>query len=161
MTRNHRRRNIKPFPTFDKIQPIDPDEFNTTLNWCMNASIGKAIVENPSKRRLSIVDDDGKVSHIHFTDIPMNRILMAIQERYEDDTDKYFSVAMRIFELFSIMHKPEMAKWMRVDEEITEVHPAVTDVAATVMLNAEGKFPLDEFLAKVKELAETKYKYAE
>ncbi|MCL4559871.1 MAG: hypothetical protein M1281_04545 [Chloroflexi bacterium] len=161
MARKPKRKTIKRFPTYDQLLPIDPDEFNTALNWVQNVATQKAQVTNPTDMGLNLDFGDGRVDHITFTDIPMNRMMIALKERYEDDPDKMYSISMRIFALFKIMHDPTVAdKWMRKGEEegVTEVHPGVTDAAATVRLNEEGYFPLDEFLARVKELADTKYK---
>jgi hypothetical protein len=47
-----------------------------------------------------------------------------------------------------------LSDWVRGDfgEGIIEVHPAVINAAAIVMLNEHGEFPLEECLAKVKEI---------
>jgi len=158
MPRN--RKHIKEITllSFDKIQPVDPDEFDTALNWAMNAAARKAIVTNPSKMGLNLDLGDGEVQRITFTDIPMNRAMMALKERY-GSSDKMYSVTLRIFALFQIMHNPAMEKWMRNGQEgWTEVNPAVTEAAATVTLDGDGNFPVETFFDKVKELAETKYK---
>lgn len=158
MAKNRKPRRINPLPSYDKLQTIDPDEFDTALGWYMNAAAKKAIVENPTNLGLTLIDENGKVSGIRFTDIPLNRGMVALKERYGNDSDKYFSVATRMFALFKILHDPALGEWMRRGEEITEVHPAVIDAAATVRINFEGNFTLEEFIVKVKELANTKYK---
>lgn len=157
MPRHHKHTIGKPFRSPDQIEPIDPDEFDTALNWAMNAASRKAVVTDPSKMGLNLDLGNGRVEHIGFTDIPMNRALMALKERY-GDSEKMFFVSMRIFALFQIMHDPAMTKWMRQGGEFTEVHPAVTEAAATIMLNNDGNFPVDIFFAKVEELSKTKYK---
>ncbi len=157
MARNKGDNADKPLPKFDQIQPIDPDEFDTALNWAMNAASGKAIVTNPSKTRLNIDLGNGKVEQIGFTDIPINRAMMAITERY-GNSDKNYFVSMRMFALFHIMHNPAMNKWMKKGEEMIGLHPAVIEAAATVMLGSDGNFPVNSFLAKVEQVAKTKYK---
>jgi hypothetical protein len=84
--------------------------------------------------------EKGKVEQIGFTDIPMNRGMIALKERYGDDTDKFFSITMRIFAMIHIMHDPKMNKYMRESGEYTEFHPAVLDAAAVVMLDKDGNF---------------------
>ncbi len=154
------RRIVKPFPTFNQMGPIDPDEFNTALSWAMNAASKRAQITNPTKLGVNI-DLGGNIERISFTDIPLNRALVALKERYGDNTDKFFNISNRIFAFFHIMKDPAMALYIKKGVELTEVHPAVTDAAAEVMLDSEGNFPPDIFFSKVKELAATKYKAEE
>ena len=157
MTRN-RKQKIKPFPSYDKIQQIDPDEFITTFIWAMNAARGEAHLDSPTKQKLNIREDGGNISQIVFTDHPTNRVIFAIKERYRGDTDKFFSVATRIFAIGNILRDPSMSKWVKSTGENVELHTAVVAAAATVPINSEGEFNLDEFKSKVEELATTKYK---
>jgi hypothetical protein len=124
----------------------------------VNAGIGQAIVEDPTKRGLRILDEDGGVSEIRFADTPMNRMITALLERF-GATDEYASAASRIWALFGAIRQGELKEWIRPGEtaEITEIHPAVMDAAATVILTPDGKFPTEEFLAKVKELDQANY----
>lgn len=154
MARN--RRIVKPFPTFDQCNPIDPDEFKTALNWAVNAAAKRAKVTNPSKLGVNIELGDS-IERISFADSPLNRALVALKERYFDDSDKFINISRRIFALFDILRHPAMAAYTQVEGEFTEIHPAAADAAAEVMLDSKGNFPPELFLAKVKELAETKY----
>lgn len=157
MTTNRKRHQGKPFPKFKDAIPFDPDEFNTALNWYQNTAIKKAQITNPEEFGVNINMGNGKVEHISFTDIPMNRGMIALKERYGHDTDKFFSIAMRIFALIHIMHDDHLKKYQRIGEDFTEVHPAVTDAAALVMLGEDGFFPVELFISQVEELIKTKY----
>lgn len=158
MTKHRKRREMKPFPKMEEAQPFDPDEFNTALNWYQNAYMHQAHVSNPENYKVNIDYGNGKVDQIGFTDIPMNRGMIALKERYGHDTLKFFSITMRIWAMFHIMHDPNMKKYIRHGEEYDEFHPAVLDAAALVMLDKDGNFPVDVFFSKVEELIETKYK---
>jgi hypothetical protein len=77
----------------------------------MNAAVKRALVPSPTHFGLNL-DLGEKVEHISFTDIPMNRAMIALEERYGDDTDKFFSVTGRMWALFHIMHDPAMTEYM-------------------------------------------------
>jgi hypothetical protein len=158
MTRNRKKREIKPFPKFEDAQPFDPAEFNTALDWYENAALKKAQVDNPEKFGAIFDFGNGKVEEIRFTDIPMNRGMIALKERYGDDQDKFFSIVLRIQSLFKIYQDGVVEKYIRRKGEIVEIHPAVVDAAASVKLNDQGWFPVDKFLETVDELIHTKYK---
>ena len=72
MPRNRKRR-IKPFPTYDKILPIDLDEFITAVNWAMNAGVGKAVLDSPNKMKIGFVAEYGSEKRYSFTDVQAYR----------------------------------------------------------------------------------------
>lgn len=158
MARNRKKREIKPFPKFEDAQPFDPDEFNTALNWYQNAALNIAKIKNPNEYGFGFETGDGNVENYGFTDIPLNRGMFALKERYGDDQDKLFSMIFRIQALFKIMHDEQIKKYMREGGEYTEVHPAVTDAAAFAIIGNDGFFTVDEFIKTVEELIHTKYK---
>jgi len=158
MTRNRKKREIKPFPKFEDAQPFDPAEFITALEWYQNAALNIAKIENPNEFGFGFKSGDGKVNNYSFTDIPFNRGMFALKERYGDDQDKFFSIVVRTQALFKIMHDEKIKKYMREGGKYTEVHPAVTDVAAFAKVGKDGFFLIDEFIKTVEEFIHTKYK---
>ena len=158
MTRNKNKREIKPFPKFEDAQPFDPAEFNTALSWYENAALKKAKVDNPQDYGATFDFGNGKIERIAFTDIPLNRGMIALKERYGDDQDKFFSIVLRIQSLFKLYQDKNVEKYLRRNGEIVEIHPAVIDAAATVKLNDQGWFPVDKFIETVDELIHIKYK---
>ena len=158
MTKNRNSRYIKPLPKFEDAQPFDPAEFNTALDWYQNTALKIAKIENPNEFGFVFESGDGSVKNYSFTDIPFNRGMFALKERYGDDQDKFFSIVVRTQALFKIMHDEKIKKYMREGGEYTEVHPAVTDAAAFAIVGKDGFFPVDEFIVTVDELIHTKYK---
>jgi hypothetical protein len=156
--RNVIRRRPQRLPTFDEMQPLDIDVFNTAFNFAMNAYTGDAKVEDASKRGLNIVDDDGSVTEIRFTDIPMNRMMTALLERFGANS-QCASATGRIWALLDLLRNDQLKDWVRKgdDASFVEIHPAVIDAAATVMMDSHGQFPLDDFLSKVKEIDQARY----
>ena len=158
MPRKRKPKRDKPLPTFEEMPPIDPDVFIVAINFAMNAASGNAITDDPTKMGVNLLDEDGSVSKIRFADIPMNRAMLALKERFAGDSDMFASAATRMFALGNIFEDPRFYKWIKHGNDSDEVHEAVIEADATVMLDAEGEFPPDEFLLKVEELTETKYK---
>jgi len=157
MTTNRKKYQGLRFPKMEEAMPFDPDEFNTALNWYQNTYMNEAKIDKPSKFGVNLDYGNGKVDHIRFTDIPMNRGMIALKERYGHDTNKFFSISMRIFAFIHIMHEERLKKYTIAGEDFVKIHPAVTDAAALVMLDEHGNFPVDAFIEKVEELIKTKY----
>lgn len=152
------KRREKPMPSFEGMVVIDPDEFSTAVNFAINASSGQAITIDPSKMKFNLEQPDGSVDQFRFTDTPTNRVIFALQERYGKASAKFYSATCRFLAYVKILRSPELSEWVRRGSTVTEIHPAVIDAASSVTMDSEGDFPIPQFIARVKELAATKYR---
>lgn len=158
MPRKHKPKRDKPLPPFEEMPPIDPDVFIVAVNFAMNAASGNAITDDPTKAGINLVEENGSVSELRFTDIPMNRAMLALKERFAGDSAMFSSAATRMFALGKVLEDPRLSKWIKHGDDSDEVHEAVIETAATIRLDANGEFPLDKFILQVEELTESKYK---
>lgn len=101
---------------------------------------------------INIAEDDGAVSRIELTDIPVNRAAIAVRNQFPDGT--FQPIMMRLWALGEIMRWPEAAAYRRPapdnpnQEEISE---ALFKVAATMPLNPKGNFNRKTYYKRVAE----------
>jgi hypothetical protein len=138
-----------------RVNPVTREELGFAVAVGGAAASYKMPTPSPTKFGLALTENDGTVMNIRFTDIPLNRGMLAIREHCGGDPSKFFSLAFRLFALGSILRRKEIAPWIRrnVSPGVDEVHPAVIEAAATLPLNSRGHFDARTFFQKVKEVA--------
>ena len=85
---------------------FDPEEFATAFIFANNAASHHAIVTNPSTLGLRLDLGKGEVEEIWFTDIPENRMMSALKERYGHNTAKFASACARTMALEKLPTEP-------------------------------------------------------
>jgi len=160
MNSESEEKNIERIPRYDEIVAFDPDEFVTAFTWAMNAVSGNAQIGDPAKLRLNLVEEDGSSMQLRFADTYLARITIAMKERYgKVNKTKYYSAGFRIFALIELLKSGKLASWVRPvpgETDAEEIADSVIEAAAVVRLNKQLKFPIREFIRKVKEIDATK-----
>ncbi len=135
---------------------VDPEQFAFALQLGSAASTYRMPMESPSKMGVGLEMPDGTVQQIRFTDVPLNRLALAIREHFGPDRKTFASVMTRFFALQRLWKNNRMKKWVRkVEGEpgAREVNEAVFTAAATLAVNAQGRFDENLFFKKVEEIA--------
>jgi hypothetical protein len=146
--------------SFQSLPPLDPEEFGFLVQVGSAAAALRTPVENPQQYGGSFINRDGVSICFRFTDRPINRFMLAVQEQLGADSEKLTAVGVRFLALQTILEKKACHRWVESDPEhpwATVVHPAVIDAAATMQLNTRGEFPQRQFFRHVAELAHTRY----
>lgn len=139
-------RVVKP----EQAVPFDPIEFKMTLMFAMEAGHEPSPGFDPTRLKLKLKDTDGSSKTLQFADIPINRFGIAVLQRYGKDTKKYSSFMFRAFALMDLVRSGELSShYYRPapkDDEASEIHDAVLELAASFPLSATGGFERRAFL---------------
>ena len=144
-------------PDTQDLPAFDPDEFATAFIFANNAASNNATVTNPSDLGINLDLGNGQVKGIQFSDIPMNRMMVALKERYGHEPTKFYSACFRTWSLINIAHRPELSEWVIRHEDGAEMHDVMVEAAAVTKLDQHGEFPLNEFMESVRYFLSTKY----
>lgn len=138
--------------------PIDEDEFRSAFNFAMLALARKIPRPNPADRTFSLEEDDGTLATYRFTDRPWARAIMALADRYQGATEKYFAVCNRINAILDLLDTGALDKWSRKAEGGRDIHDAVFDAAASAKLTRKGEFEAESFIKEVERIVDEKYR---
>lgn len=134
------------------IPPVDPELFGTAIQVGSAASAFMMTMKSPTTQGFNIRDKNARVSRLHFTDCPENRMAMAIRDHVAPDPEAFKAIMMRIFALQHIWSDERIEEWVKpVQGGEIDVKGAVVHAAATEPLNRRGYFDRAKFFAKVKE----------
>jgi hypothetical protein len=127
-----------------RVPPVEPDEFMFAFALANAAASFKMPVENPAKRGLDVVYEDGVATNIPLSDRPINRASVAIAQHFTGD--KFRNIMVRLFALHGIIKKPECSHWVIYGRK--EIAASLLAAAARAPLVARSfKFSVQEIVA--------------
>ena len=124
-------------PDFTFVRPedsvaFDPTEFQFAFAYAVEVAHAPAtILHNPRDLKFSL-KKGRKTQRYTFTDIPMNRLGMAMVQRFRDDKVKYFSFMWRWFAFIDLVHSNVLGDEFRQrakskdDPDNTALEPTAT-----------------------------------
>lgn len=136
----------------ERIKPVDRDRFKFALGVFGAAAELKGPAPNPTQFGVNIVDDDGSVSAIRFTDRPENRGLLALKREFAEAPDLE-SMSFRILNLPEVIRIERLSKWEVVQVDGAGqlmVHDSVIYALAQAPFRKSGKLDKIAFVAAVK-----------
>ncbi len=149
--------DLKPFKRPDQLGPMDRDQFFFAFQIANSAGALSMPVNNPEQFGINLVDEEEEsVKEIRFTDIPINRALLAVKKHFGDDTDSFQNFAMRFFAMFPVLGSDQVKKWEKTDPDdhrMALLHPAVIYAGAEANLDEEGNFNQRTFFEIVDRIA--------
>lgn len=134
---------------FENAKPVPAEELLFALQLGQAAATHTMPTPSPAEKPIMLKATDGSVSEIRFRDTPQNRALLAVNKHYRDDKAKAFSIQIRIWAVIEVLRDKRMQEWF-IGEE---VHAAVMIAAAEFPVNKHGKFAVNSFAKKVKDIA--------
>lgn len=143
---------------WDTVPPIDPKEFHSAYMLYVNAAARRVLIQNPAKREPILhEEEDNTIGVYHLTDNPVSRGLTALSNRYQEDHQQYHAISHRIYALTNLIGTKTLKGWCKRIAGGYDVHDAVIDAAAVVMMTKDGEFPPDTFLREVAKIAKENY----
>src|SRR5688572_9644362 len=128
-----------------KIGPVSAEELTFALAVGSAAAAGK-IPQSGVKGMGINIADDGDVSRLELTDIPINRAAIAVRGQFPREA--FRPIMMRLFALGEAMRDERMTPYVRDADDgsgAIEMHEAVVEIAAVMPLNRKGNFNLATF----------------
>ncbi|MBI1195001.1 MAG: hypothetical protein GC138_04055 [Gammaproteobacteria bacterium] len=129
---------------------LELDVFSHHLDLALAAGAGLVPAPDPRKKKVYLLDEDGKELEITFTDRPENRAILAVKESLKD-TRQFSSFMWRFWALMDLIRedklRPRCPRPTDDDNDDDEfIIPArVLDVARRMRLNKRGAFNVSNF----------------
>ena len=116
-------------------------------------------MESPARHEFDLDMGDGTVRRFAFGDVPPVRVMFAIKEHCEGDSDKFFSLTSRFWAFLEIVETEQLEEqWVAAPPPDSDrgprVHDAVIYAASEMPLNWHGHFNTENFCRRVRELAQ-------
>ena len=99
----------------ERTKPVDPERFHFALGVYCTAAALKGPAPNPQEYGVNIVEDDGNVARITFTDSPENRGILAVKKEFPDPAE-FQSMGFRLLTVGEIVRDRKLRKWGLVRE---------------------------------------------
>jgi hypothetical protein len=134
------------------IKAVDPQRFSFALGVYAAAAGLKGPSPNPQQFGLNLVEDDGSISRITFTDRAENRGLLAVKKEFPDPQE-FRSMAFRLMSFGGIMKDQKLRRMGLIrdgEPGSTKMHDAVINAFAMAPFRKSGKLDRMAFLALVK-----------
>lgn len=122
---------------------LAPGEFGVAFQLAIDAGEGRAGTDPESA-----------------TTSPYERAALALRGHFPEDDEKYESAFMRFQALMHLYTRNALGVWVRDAGRGaggTDIHPAVLDVASTMRLARNGRYPMRKFLEEVARIARERY----
>jgi hypothetical protein len=140
-------------PNFaERIRAVDPERFRFALGVYAAAAAMKGPYPNPEEFSLNLVDDDGSVSEIRFTDRPENRGMIALKGEFPD-LEELECIGFRIMTMPKVIKNRQLIKMGLIrngESGNIEIHDAVVNALAKVPFRKSGALDKSVFLALVR-----------
>jgi hypothetical protein len=143
-------------PNPDEFIPLDEEEFEFVMQLASAAGAYRMPMESPQKQGISLLKEDGSITELRLTDIPENRMAMAVRDHFEGEPDRdqrFKSGMLRVMAFGEMASSPRLAEWVRKEEG--EVHQVMIHAAARAPLTGKLRFDEDAFVKIVEELIAT------
>lgn len=132
---------------------FEPVEFQLAFAYATEVGHSPATLLNrPTDAKISL-KRGGKIERLTFKDIPMNRLGIAMVQRYQNDQKKFFSFMWRWFAFIELIRSDvlgeEFCKRAKSKDEPDMIHPFVIELAGSFPLTNEGKFDHGAFVAEL------------
>jgi hypothetical protein len=138
---------------FKSTPTVPTDEFRFAFSVALAAASLATPVENPQNFGINLLEEDGSVTRIAFTDRPANRAMLAIKKHCAGDSEKFKAICIRYMATKSL---PFRDPWLITTEDgMVQLHDAIIDAAADFPVNGRGLFNAQAFYQRVAQLAAT------
>jgi hypothetical protein len=138
---------------FKSTPAVPADEFRFAFRVALAAASLATPVENPQNFGVNLLEADGSVTRIAFTDRPNNRATFAIKKHCAGDSEKFKAICIRYMATRSL---PFRDPWLiTTDDGMVQVHEAIIDAAADFPVNGRGLFNPQAFYQRVAQLDAT------
>jgi len=125
-----------------RVPPVDPAELMFAFGLADAAASLRMPVENPAAKIVNLIDKEGKVLRIRFTDRPINRAGMAVAAHFQGV--KFKSIVMRLFAFYDIYKHPELSQWRhKASDGRMELAKSIIAAAARAPLIRNSRFDPD------------------
>lgn len=146
-------------PDFKAVRPekaiaFDPVEFQFAFAYATGVSHAPATTLNRPTDVKIMLKNGRKKWRYTFADNPMNRLGLAMAQRFRNDQQKYFSFMWRWFAFIELVYSgvlgDEFRKEAKSQDEPDMIHPYVVELAGSFPLTAKGRFEHGAFLAELR-----------
>lgn len=141
---------------------ISEEDFRMAWDVVEAVASGRIVpIKNPSERgTVPIVEDDGQVMEIGFTDTDYARTMFAVRDLFGREDSRWMACHMRLDAVGDLSGDPRHGRWLRQIDGSWRIFEGMIDAAATVPLHWLGEdegwtFKADEFFARVEEIYAT------
>ncbi len=140
-------------PNFtQRIKPVDPERFRFALGVFLAAAAMKGPYTNPQEFGINLLDDDGSVHRLSFTDRPENRGMLAVKREFSDPNE-FQAIGFRIMTFPEIIKNKQIISWGLIrkgENGQDEIHDCVVTALAQVPFRKSGRIDRKAFLELVK-----------
>jgi len=129
---------------------LELDVFSRHLDLALAAGAGLVPAPDPRKKKVYLLDEDGKELEITFTDRPENRAILAVKESLKD-TRQFSSFMWRFWALTDLIREDKLRPWCARptdddnDDDEFIIPARILDVARRMRLNKRGAFNVSNF----------------
>jgi hypothetical protein len=136
---------------------MDPKEFCDLFEFAGEVGYGGStadVIPHPPTVGMEIEDEDGSTFRLSFTDVPMNRIGLAITRRFSAEPEKAENFLMRYFAFSDLKRDKRMKKFIKkAPKGLIAISEAVLRAAALCPMT-RLRFESAEFFALAERLLE-------
>jgi hypothetical protein len=144
--------NAAPILQPQKAPPVDCEELIRAVEVINRAGRGEIATPDPGRFGVNLVQADGSVVGLRFTDLPINRAVFAVRDQFQED-DQWQNLLYRYFALCAAIKdwQADLAPWLQRDVRATLLHRAILEAAAVAPVTRNVTFRRKPFLGKIAE----------
>jgi hypothetical protein len=145
----------------EDMLPLSMEDFEWGWNIAMAAASGAMPMVSPANRGSLLLEDEGEITEIRFTDTVMSRMMFAVKDHFGKNNPKWPSFMSRYWALQELQSDARMNRWARPDGECVRLFEGLMEAAATLPLrSSDGGFDPDQYFARVEAIyASGKYSH--
>ena len=147
---------MQSYPKPQDCGSVDPIKFEAAYVLATHSHVEFDEVQESNPFKIS---EDAPDEGTHFTKIPIIRAILALGDCFAGSGD-YFCATQRFWALIDVLCEDGLRKWVRTDPQDPKkvvIHPAVFHAAATLSLNPDGYFVIDNFLPELEKIQKEKF----
>jgi hypothetical protein len=130
---------------------MEPKEFCDLMQFASEVGHGDAtadVIPHPTTLGAEFEREDGSIMGFHFTDVPMNRIGIAITRRFRAEREKGWNFLVRYIAFTDLNKDRRMKSYVRKGPAgYLSINEAVLHAAARSPLTPKMRFDRDAFFA--------------
>jgi hypothetical protein len=147
-------KDFKAWPPEESIA-FDEDEFQFAFAYATEVAHAPATMLNNPRNVKFKIKKGRKTERLVMKDNPMNRLGLAMVQRFQNDQRKYFSFMFRWFAFLDLIKSDvldgRLRKKAQKEGEPEEIHTEIVRLAGSFPLTTSGKFDQPAFLAELKQ----------
>ena len=140
------------------LAPLARDEFVSGFDAAMRAD-AQRVSDAHAERSAATCEDVERTLAFPLADYPMYRALLAARNHFGKRVAVFQNFMFRFCALIDLVHTNTFRNWTR---EISgpgdqTIHPAVIYACADVQLTENGRFPVDQFLQRTRQIIDEEF----